>query len=303
LTSLLALFANNIFPILLTAACGYLAARYLKLTPRPISQIALYILLPALLYKLLTTNKLHGEDVLRTIAATITCIVVLGIIAWAVGRFIHLNRQLLAAMILVVIFGNMGNFGLALTSFAFGQLALAYASICFVTETILIYTVGIVIASMGKQNLGKAMLGLLKIPSIYALFVAILVNIFNWKIPLPLDRTISILSDAALPVMMVVLGIQLYQSNKSSHITALVLSNVLRLFGGAFIGVALGWLFSLKGAAYQASVIQSAMPAAVIITIIANEFDIYPSFVTNVVISSTLLSPFILTPLLYFLGA
>jgi len=303
LTNLLALFANNIFPILLTAACGYLAARYLKLTPRPVSQIALYILLPALLFKLLTTNKLHGEDVARTIGVTITCIVVLGLIAWAIGRFMRLDRQLLAAMILVVIFGNMGNFGLALTSFAFGQLALAYASICFVTETILIYTAGMVIASMGKQNLGKAMIGLFKIPSIYALLVAMLVNIFQWKIPLPIDRTISILSDAALPVMMVVLGIQLYQSNKATHVTAIVLCNVLRLGGGAILAVILGWLFGLKGAAYQASVIQSAMPAAVIITIMANEFDIYPSFVTNVVISSTLLSPFILTPLLYFLGA
>jgi hypothetical protein len=160
-----------------------------------------------------------------------------------------------------------------------------------------------VIASMGKQSLGKAMLGLFKIPSIYALLVAILVNIFNWKMPLPIDRTISILSDAALPMMMVVLGIQLYQSNKATHITAIVLSNVLRLGGGAVVAVALGWVFGLKGAAYQASVIQSAMPAAVIITILANEFDVYPSFVTNVVISSTLLSPFILTPLLYFLGA
>lgn len=303
MTYLLALFANNIFPILLTAGCGYLAARYLKLTPRPISQIALYILLPALLFKLLTTNKLHDEDVARTIGLTISCIVVLGLIAWEIGRFMHLDRQLLAAMILVVIFGNMGNFGLALTSFAFGQLALAYASICFVTETIIIYTAGMVIASMGKQNLGKAMIGLFKIPSIYALLVAILVNICKWKMPLPIDRTISILSDAALPVMMVVLGIQLYQSNKATHVNAIVLSNVLRLVGGAVVAITLGWLFGLKGAAFQASVIQSAMPAAVIITIMANEFDVYPSFVTNVVISSTLLSPFILTPLMYFLGA
>jgi len=45
------------------------------------------------------------------------------------------------------------------------------------------------------------------------------------------------------------------------------------------------------------------MPTAVMMTILATEYNVEPSFVTTVVFTSTLLSPLTITPLLAYLGA
>ena len=45
---LLGLFANNILPIFLASASGYLLAKYVKVNPRSISQLAFYIFSPCL---------------------------------------------------------------------------------------------------------------------------------------------------------------------------------------------------------------------------------------------------------------
>jgi predicted permease len=303
LSNLLSLFADNLLPILLASAIGYSAARFLNINPRSVTQVAFYIFSPCLLFQLLTTNQLQGSDLLLTVALTVGVMLLIGLVAWLIGRGIHLGRSMLAAVVLTAVFGNMGNFGLALNAFAFGERALAYASISFITESILIYTVGVVIISMGRLSLRKAMLGLLKIPSIYAVILAVIVNHFELSLPVPLDRTVNILSNAAIPVMMVILGIQLNQSDGLRNLPALTLSSLLRLAGGALAGLSLGGAFHLHGPALQASVTQSATPTAVVTTILASEFDVDPSFVTSVVISTTVISPLILTPLLYFLGA
>jgi predicted permease len=59
---LFALFSNNILPIFIAAGAGYLAAKYLKVTPRSVSQIAFYIFSPCLIFNLPLT-QLSGQDV------------------------------------------------------------------------------------------------------------------------------------------------------------------------------------------------------------------------------------------------
>jgi predicted permease len=59
----------------------------------------------------------------------------------------------------------------------------------------------------------------------------------------------------------------------------------------------------LKGAAFQAGMVEAAVPTAITATVLATEYDIEPAFVTTAVLISTLLSPLTLTPILAYLGA
>jgi hypothetical protein len=59
----------------------------------------------------------------------------------------------------------------------------------------------------------------------------------------------------------------------------------------------------LQGPAFQAGIVESGMPSAVLTTVVATEYDVEPAFVTAVVFVTTILSPLTLTPLLYYLGA
>ena len=56
----------------------------------------------------------------------------------------------MAAVVLAAMLPNAGNFGLAANRFAFGDPGLAHASVFFVTASVLTYTVGVAVASLGR---------------------------------------------------------------------------------------------------------------------------------------------------------
>ena len=106
-------------------------------------------------------------------------------------------------------FSNTGNYALPLILFAFGQEALSYASVYFVTSAILVYTVGVFIAASSRPGLGHALGGVLRVPALYALAAAGIIVVFHLTPPLAVMRAVGMLNDAALPMMLLVLGMQL----------------------------------------------------------------------------------------------
>jgi predicted permease len=230
-------------------------------------------------------------------------VLIMGVITGIIAFVLKLKRSMMVALLLTVMFGNAGNFGLSLNLFAFGEDAVAYAAIFFSTSAILVYTLGVVLASWGKTNLISAIMGVFKFPVIYAVILALIFNFYDLNLPLPLDRTVSLLSDAAIPVMIVLLGIQLYNARLSKEIIPVGWSNLLRLVVSPVLAIGLAALFRLEGTAFQAGILETAVPTAVLTTVLATEFDIEPAMVTTAVVTSTLLSPLTITPLLAFLGA
>ena len=301
--NLLTIFSNNLLPILLVAGTGYIAGKWLNVEARSISRVVFYIFSPCLIFDLLVTSQLNNGDMLRMIGFAVASILTVGAITWLLGRIIKLERKMMAAVMICAITINAGNYGLSLNMFAFGEDALAYASLFFVTSAIITYTVGVTIASMGKSSLADSLKGLVKLPAVYAVILALIFITLKWELPLPLSRSVSLLGDAAIPGMLLVLGLQLQNNHRTRNIRALILANGMRLIGGMGVGFFMAAIFGLQGMAYNAGVLESSMPTAVLSTILATEYDAEPAFVTTAVFSSTLLSPLTLTPLLLFLGA
>ena len=297
------LFANNLLPILLVAGTGYLAGKWLKVEARSISRVVFYLFSPCLLFDLLVTNRFEGGAMLQMVGFTLASVLTVAAITWTLGRLLRLERKMLAAVLLCTLSINAGNFGLSLNLFAFGEEALAHASLFFVTTAVVTYTLGVMIVSMGRANLADSLKGLLKVPVVYVVPLALIFITMEWELPLALSRSVSLLSDAAIPGMLVVLGLQLGKNQRTNNILPLFLAIGMRLLGGLGAGLTLARLFGLQGMAYNAGILESSMPTAVLATILATEYDAEPAFVTTAVFVSTLLSPLTLTPLLLFLGA
>lgn len=302
MNNLVELFANNILPIFILAGVGFLAGKYLQVTPRPLSQVTFYIFSPCLIFNLVTTGNLTGNEALRMVVFTTIIILGTGILAWILATLFRLQRRIMVAVILSVMFGNTGAYGLSLNLFSFGESALAYASLYFITTAILLYTIGAAIASLGKSDLKSAMVAILKVPTVYAVILALLFNKLGWQLPLPLERSVSLLGDASIPVLLVLMGIQLQAVPWGKLTLAFSMTNILRLVASPLMAVGLSVILGLTGAARQAGILESAMPSAIFIILLATEYDIEPSFVTSVVFSTTLLSPLTLTPLLAYLS-
>ncbi len=303
MNELAGLFLNSLLPILLAAAAGYPLGRFLKVNPRSFSQVIFYIFSPCLVFRLLTTTQLAGVDILRISGVAVLVAGVILCLAYFLGRLANLDRPIIMAVMLSSMLMNAGNFGLPLNSFAFGQQALAYAGLYFATTSILSYTVGVVIASMGSTSFWRACLGLLKLPIIYALLLALALNLLGWKLPGPLDKTVNLLADATIPSMLVLMGLQFQNARLSGRMLAIGLSTSLRLLVAPALAVLACLLLGLNGSARQAAILESAMPSAVTTTVLSTEYELEPTLVTSTVFFSTLLSPLILAPLLLYLRA
>jgi malate permease and related proteins len=302
LSELFGLFLNNLLPIFLTAGAGYLLSWTLGVNSRPISQLSFYIFSPCLVFVLITRSELGNTEILQMMFYPAVLVLLIGTVTYLVGRVIKLERRLLIATILAAMFMNAGNYGLPVNLFAFGETALAHASLFFVMMSILTYTVGVVIASMGSYSLKDSLAGLYKIPAIYGVLLAFVFSNLDLSLPLPVDRTVILLSDAAIPSMLIILGMQLQRAQWNGYPQALALAGTMRLLVAPLFATGLSLLFGLTGPARQAYILEAAMPTAVFMTILATEFDLEPSFITTVVLMTTLISPLTLTPLLAFLG-
>jgi malate permease and related proteins len=299
---LLDVFVNNLLPILLLSGAGFALGKALKLDSRPLGRVIFYILSPVLVFNLLTSSKLAVESIILMMGYSASVMLIVAGIAFVLGKLLRLERSSLTAVVLTSMFANNGNYGLPLIAFAFGQEALAYASIYFVTNSLLLYTVGVLIASLGHLRLKEALLGLLKVPAIYAIILAVIFIRTGWVLPAPIQKTVELTAGGAVPAMLILLGLELQKVEWTHNLRALSIPVVCRLLIGPFIGWALAALFGMNNTARKDGIIDAGMSSAVMTTVLANEYKLDASLVTAIVFVSTILSPLTLTPLIYLLG-
>ena len=298
---LLAIFASDILPVFLIAGVGFLLARFLGASVKTLAHVVFYALIPCLVFQLLVTSDIAGPQFGRMVVLAILMLAAMAVIGRLAAAPLRLSRPELSAFLLVVMFSNSGNYGLPVVLFAFGREALSYATVFFVTGSVLTYTVGVFMAAAGRRSVKGALAGVLKVPAIYAVTIAALVLASGTHLPLAIMRPVGLLSDAALPMMMLVLGMQLERATVPDRPATVAVAVAVSLLVAPLVALGLCSLLGVTGPGRQAGVILSSMPVAVVTTILALEFDVAPAFVTSAVFVSTLLSPFTLTPLIAYL--
>jgi hypothetical protein len=302
LDELFTTFANNILPILLISGAGFLLGKTISIDSRSLGRVVFYIFSPSLVFNMLAHTKLNSSDIFSTMGFTVTVCFVIGLLTLLFGKLFGFERPALMAIFLTSTFGNTGNYGLPLVAFAFGTEALTFATICYVTVSLMSMTFGVLAASLGHMDFKAALTGLCKVPTLYAVALAAALNSFHFELPLPLSRTVDLAANASIPVMIVLLGLELSRFEWSHSLRPLSLSVTLRLLIAPAVALLLAIPFGLQGAARQGNVIEASMPAAVMNTVLASEYGLDSSLVTAIVFVGTILSPLTLTPLLVYLG-
>ena len=305
MNNLLSAFLNNLLPIFLAAGAGIVLGKKTQIHPASLSKLVVYLFSPCLVFVLLTSSQLGNADILTMMGFTFLLIIVVAALMGGIGFLMRWDRSLIAAAVLASMATNAGNYGLSLNKFAFGDAALSYATVFMVVNALMTYTLGIMVASWGTQGSHKAgnpLLAPLRYPFVYAFILALVFNHFHLSLPLPVDRVVQLFSDAAIPLMLVLLGLQLANASWGRPSSVLIATNSIRLIASPLIALALSAIFILQGPARQAGILQAAMPTAVTATLLATEFELQPEFVTFSVAFSTLISIVTLTPLITFLS-
>ena len=282
---------QNILPIFIVAAFGYALQRWIGVEKKPLSTIVLNVLSPCLVFSSLVGSQLPGDELVSLALFTVINVLLMGVVAFVVARLLRLGRTQTIALLVMVMFVNGGNYGLTLNQLRYGDPGLARAVVYYTTSTVMLYTLGIFISSMGEMPWREALARLIRFPAVYAAVSAVVVYSFHIPIPAPLLRGIEVAGAGAIPVMLLVLGMQLADLRTVASWRLAVPTLVIRLVGGPLLGVLVATLLGLTGLGRATSIIEASMPPAVFTIILATEFDLDPPAVTSIVLLSTLLSP------------
>lgn len=302
MNALFTVLTQNILPIALIAGFGYWLQRRNRVDKDALNSVVLNILSPALVFSALADSELTGADLADMVVFTATYVVAMGVLAFVVARGLRLAWPEMAVFMTTVMFVNGGNFGITLNTLRYGEAGLSRAVIFNVVSTLLVYSVGIFIATYGHLNWRGALKRLGRLPVFYAAVLAVVVYVLSIPIPAPIMSAVSITGQAAIPMLLILLGMQMadLRAGADGHIVWPAVG--VRLIAGPLVGLALATALGLQGQTRSTAIIEAAMPAAVVNIVLAAEFGLPTSPAARIVVASTLLSPLTIALTIALLG-
>lgn len=301
---MLRVLIDVLVPVYAIVGLGFLSARTVGVDSKALATLSYWVLGPAFIFDILSEAELAPQVVLKVVVASVATMFVIGGIAAVAMRALGASFSTLAASVLTAIHGNVGNFGLAICAFAFGADVLPIAGIVMVTVNTVGILVGVGMATIRHGSLARAAVTAVISPLALAVVPALLVNVSNAELPVWLDRPISLLAGALIPVMLLTLGVQLAGMSRTTLPSRLVaIPVVLKLLLAPLVAWLTVILLRLTGDAGSVVILQAAMPAAVFTSLIALEHDLEADFVTSAVLVGTLLSALTLPVVIPLLGS
>ncbi len=269
---------------------------------RTLSSLVFYVFTPCLAFSSLASSDVGVEEVGRIGLFVVVTTTIIGGIAWALACLLHLSPPDTSSLLLVAMFGNVGNYGLPFNELAFGQRGSERAVIYMIVSSVLVFSLGILVAARVQGSAPSQMLSkMAHLPIVYALLLAGLARLGVLPVPDPIQKAVAIVAQGTVPLMLLILGMQLSEVHIHGKWRLISLASGVRLLLAPLIALPLAGLLGLTGLPAQVSIIEASMPSAVYAIILSIEFDLALDLTTGVVFLTTLLSPVTLILLVSYL--
>lgn len=273
--SLVSVFSSAVLPVLGIVAVGYVFGRLRPVDVEPINALAMYVLLPALVFDSLLSNPL-GDAAVGLVTAILAFMVAMYALSEVVGRGLGASGGSLSALVLAGTFPNVGNFGIPVASFAFGDVGRTTAVVFVVVQTVSMYTLGVYVASRGEDVPRLAVFRrIAALPIFHAVVVAL---VLQWTgfVPPPggtFMGTVGLVGDASIPLFLLVLGVQLANAEPGGTLSATLAPATLKLLVAPLVAIAVVLAVGVESPAVARSfVLLCAGPVAVTPLVILIEF-------------------------------
>jgi len=301
MVDLAGIFLGAVGPIVAIAGVGYALDATKDVDPGPLNTAVVYVLAPALVFHSLAVTELDADTLVRLAVGVVAFTLAMWLVAEVVGRATGEREPLLSALVLVAVFSNSGNLGIPVSDFAFGDVGRQTAVVFLSVQSVLMYTVGVYAASRSAGSAGRdGLRRVFRLPLVYAVATALVARALG-VVP-PADgaamESLRLVGDAAIPVMLLVLGIQLARTNTGAAVARTGPAVALRLLAAPAVGLGVAGLLGFGDPdVARVFVLETAMPAAVTPVILVTEFAAdarqggltVPQYVSTSVLVTTLL--------------
>ena len=281
-------------PVVVIVALGAVAGPRLGVDVRSLSRLAYWVLGPAFMFDVLADADLERRVILQLSAAGLAGMAAAAAFTWAVLRGSGADGSVVAAGAMTSAYGNVGNAGLAISVFAFGDDVLPAAGVFMLAINATGMMFGVGLAHGRRGSIASALTQAILAPMTVASLVALAANSFSLTPPPILGRSIGLLSGALIPTMLFTLGLQLYSSRRFRIGFPIAVSTFSKLVIAPAAASVMALSIGLTGDLAAVSAVQSAMPPAVFCMVVALEHDLEPEAVTSTVAFATLAALFTL---------
>src|SRR4029453_6959832 len=192
-----------ILPVFVIIVVGYLYARRVKPDMATVNRISMNILAPALIFSALASKDFDVEAKKLLMLASVGVVLGSGLLAWPFARLLHADYR---TFIPPMMFNNCGNMGLPLAVLAYGQAGFSAMVALFTISNLLQFTLGAWIIDH-HARFGN----LLRNPMVWATFLGFGFALVHPPMPEWAGVGIKMVGDALIPMMLLSLGVRLYE--------------------------------------------------------------------------------------------
>ena len=278
---------SAIIPIALIVIIGIIARRKLNLEYQSLARLTIYIFAPALVADNLYHTDLSEQSIGGILLGFSLVSLVLYGVSWSFCRLVNSPPIIAKSFITTTLLPNNGNLGLPLIDFTLGAGGLERAVIYLIGSSLLLF--GIIPALLNGKGFVNGLNLTLRLPLIWAMIAGICLRSLHIELPNNIANALRQLGQAAIPVALIILGMQLANSRFTIGRYECVAA-VGRLVLAPLTALVVGRLLQLKGLDLQVLVLQSAMPVAVSSIVLVTEFGGDGARVARTVTATTFMS-------------
>jgi predicted permease len=268
---------------------------------KTVTTLVYYLLLPALVLRLLWTTPLGLDSLHISISATAAILLSLAAMYLAC-RVCSQPRPVMGALLLAAAFPNATYMGLPFLESLYGaqgsSIAIQYD--LFACTPILL-TGGILMAKYygSSDEPVKLFSDLLRIPPLWAAAVAILMQLTTTTLPLWLDGALEMLGSGVVPLMLISVGLSIrFDSWKPTYFPAILQVVVIQLLFAPLVVLGLSTIIDMQEIIRDGVILEAAMPSMVLGLVLCDRFGLETALYATAVTVTTFVSLFTL-PLWY----
>jgi len=296
------LLTQSVLPIFIILGIAVVYYRHFKPDIRQLVNISLYVFAPSIVFSSLVKEKIGFSELGKYILLMILVTASLMIIGALVAKLLKLSESDSVLFILSVSMINIGNFGVPLIFFTFGDAGTYQSILTFIAFNIPLVTIAIYMSS-GHKSIKENIKNVIHIPIFHATLLALLLNTLHIPVPETILKLTGFLGKATFPFIIFVLGLQLATIKLNlSLIKAASASVLIRLAVSPFISAGLLHMLSFSGVSYSVALVQISGPSALLPLMYAIKFGRNVDFLAGAILLSTALSAFTLPIVIYFAG-
>lgn len=214
------------------------------------------------------------------------------LMAWLLPALLKTPPAELGVFRFVTMFPNVGFMGFPVIQTIFGEKALFYAAIYNLPFNLLVFTLGVTMLSLGREEGARFNWRSLISPASAACAIGLVLFVFSVQLPGAISSALATLGSLTTPLSMILVGGILANMEARTVFGnwRVYAVSLMRLLAIPYVIWAILRLFIADPLLVGVPTILSGMPAAVNSVILAQEYGANPSLASQAVFISTLLS-------------